>query len=112
MLVAGNTMAQAFRERIPELGVLKTLGFTDRSVGLLFVSESLLLVGAGAALGLWLDSLLVPQIFKLAFGAPAPMPMETLLAGGLTALAVAAAAALIPAWRASRLSVVAALAAP
>lgn len=112
LLVAGNTMAQAFRERVPELGVLKTIGFTDNALAALFVAESLLLVGSGAACGLWLDSVLIPQLFRQAFGAPAPMPLGTLLAGGLTALAVAAAVALIPAWRARRLTVVEALAAP
>src|SRR5262249_45634349 len=29
LLVVGNTMAQSVRERIPELAVLKTLGFSD-----------------------------------------------------------------------------------
>ncbi|MDR3418405.1 MAG: FtsX-like permease family protein [Nevskia sp.] len=112
LLVAGNTMVQAFRERIPELGVLKTIGFTDGAVALLFVTESLLLVAAGAALGLGLDAVLIPQLFKQAFGAPAPMPVETLLTGGASALVIAVAVALIPAWRASRLSVVEALAVP
>lgn len=112
LLVAGNTMMQAFRERIPELGVLKTIGFTDGATAALFVAESLLLVGTGAACGLWLDSLLIPQLFKLAFGAPAPMRLGALLAGAVTAAAVAAAVALIPAWRARRLTVVEALAVP
>jgi putative ABC transport system permease protein len=112
LLVAGNTMAQAFRERIPELGVLKTMGYGDGTVAVLFVAESSLLVVAGAALGLGLDAALIPQLFKLAFGAPAPMATATLLLGAATGLAVALAVALIPAWRASRLSVVEALAVP
>src|SRR5687767_15891413 len=32
LLVVGNTMAQSVRERVPELAVLKTLGFTDGAV--------------------------------------------------------------------------------
>jgi len=112
LLVAGNTMAQAFRERLAELGVLKTIGFSDGTVALLFVAEALLLVLAGAACGLGLDALLIPQLFKLALGAAAPMPVQTLLAGGATALAIAVAVALVPAWRARRLSVVEALAVP
>ena len=32
LLVVGNTMAQSVRERIPELAVLKTLGFDDGQV--------------------------------------------------------------------------------
>jgi putative ABC transport system permease protein len=34
LLVAGNTMAQSVRERISEIGVLKTLGFEDLSPGI------------------------------------------------------------------------------
>src|SRR3546814_2738779 len=32
LLLTGNTMAQAVRERIPELAVLKTIGFSNRAV--------------------------------------------------------------------------------
>ncbi len=57
LLVSANTMAMSIRERTREVAVLKTLGFTRRSVLGLFVSEAvaLSLVGGfiGAALG-WL----------------------------------------------------------
>ncbi len=52
ILLTGNTMTQALRERIPELGVLKTLGFTDDQVSLLVLSEALLLCIAGWTLGM------------------------------------------------------------
>ena len=48
LLLTGNTMAQAVRERIPELAVLKTIGFTNRSVLWLVLGESVLLVAIGA----------------------------------------------------------------
>ena len=48
LLLTGNTMAQAVRERIPELAVLKTIGFTNRSVLMLVLAESVLLVAIGA----------------------------------------------------------------
>ncbi len=47
MLLTGNTMAQAVRERIPELAVLKTIGFSNRSVLALVLAESVLLIAAG-----------------------------------------------------------------
>jgi len=50
LLVVVNTMMQAFRERVPELAVLKTLGFTDRQVGGLVIAESVLLCLFAAAL--------------------------------------------------------------
>ena len=44
LLLAGNTMAQAVRERIPELAVLKTIGFSNRSVLWLVLMESIVLI--------------------------------------------------------------------
>ncbi len=52
LLLTGNTMAQGLRERIPELAVLKTLGFTDGAVARLMVAEAVLLCLFGAALGI------------------------------------------------------------
>lgn len=52
LLVAGNTMAQAVRERIPELAILKTLGFSDIAVLNMVLAESLLIAVIGGALGM------------------------------------------------------------
>lgn len=52
LLVAGNTMAQAVRERTSELAVLKTLGFTDGKVLALVIAESSVLAVVGGGLGL------------------------------------------------------------
>ncbi len=52
LLLTGNTMAQGLRERIPELAVLKTLGFTDAGVAWLMLGEAVLLCLLGAALGI------------------------------------------------------------
>ena len=54
LLVAGNTMAQAVRERISELGVLKAIGFTDLQMLLLVLAESLLIAIVGGTLGLFI----------------------------------------------------------
>jgi len=59
LLVAGNTMAQAVRERINELGVLKAIGFTDVQMLLLVLAESLLIAIVGGTIGLLLGSLAV-----------------------------------------------------
>ena len=72
LLLTGNTMAQAVRERIPELAVLKTIGFSNRSVMFLVLSEAVLLVGLGAIIGLSL--------------APIAMKLVTLLSGGFISL--------------------------
>jgi putative ABC transport system permease protein len=54
ILLTANTMTQALRERIPELAVLKTIGFTDTKVSLLVLGEALLLCIAGGVAGIGL----------------------------------------------------------
>ncbi len=56
LLVTGNTMSQAVRERTGELGVLKAIGFTNAQVVAFVLVESCILLAVSAA-GLWvLDS--------------------------------------------------------
>ncbi|MDP2319963.1 MAG: FtsX-like permease family protein [Acidobacteriota bacterium] len=52
ILVAANTMAQSVRERTSEVGVLKTLGFSNLSILALVLSESVLIAVIGGGLGL------------------------------------------------------------
>ena len=52
ILVAANTMAQSVRERTSEVGVLKTLGFSNVSILALVLSESVLIAVIGGGLGL------------------------------------------------------------
>jgi putative ABC transport system permease protein len=52
MLVAANTMAQSVRERTSEVGVLKTLGFSNASILMLVLSEAVLIAVIGGGLGL------------------------------------------------------------
>ena len=54
VLLTGNTMSQALRERIPELAVLKTLGFSDGSVSVMVLGEAVLLCLVGALVGIGL----------------------------------------------------------
>lgn len=52
ILVAANTMAQSVRERTSEVGVLKTLGFSNFAILALVLSESVLIAVIGGGLGL------------------------------------------------------------
>ena len=61
ILVAANTMAQSVRERTSEVGVLKTLGFSNGSILVLVLSESLLVAVIGGGLGLLASWLFVRQ---------------------------------------------------
>jgi putative ABC transport system permease protein len=57
LLVVGNTMAQSVRERIPELAVLKTLGFSDASVLGFVLAEAGAMCAIGGLVGLVLATL-------------------------------------------------------
>jgi len=72
VLLTGNTMAQAVRERIPELAVLKVLGFTHRGVLALVLCESVLMLVLGGAAGLALAGVAVGAI-RQAMGPSVPM---------------------------------------
>src|SRR5207237_5495462 len=62
LLLAGNTMMQAVRERTNELAVLKTIGFSNGSVLAMVLAESVLLLVLGGVLGLVLAAALIPVI--------------------------------------------------
>jgi len=111
LLVVGNTMAQSVRERIPELAVLKTLGFSDGSVLGFVLAEALLIVGAGGLIGLGLATGLGILVQKNA-GAMLPISVDwRVWSVGLIAIAVVGTVVgLLPALRAQRLKIVDALA--
>jgi putative ABC transport system permease protein len=109
LLVVGNTMAIAVRERTGELAVLKAIGYSDRFVMGLVLAETLLIAAAGGALGLGAAHGLVSesdltQGLLLLYLTPA-----SLAAGVGFALGTGLLAGLLPALAAMRLSVVDAL---
>jgi len=112
LLLTGNTMAQAVRERIPELAVLKTIGFSNRSVLWLVLAEAILLVVLGGAIGLGLAALLMPIVSSASGGAiqlPS-LPGATWAMGLGLAVLIGAVVGLLPALRGMRLNIVDALA--
>jgi putative ABC transport system permease protein len=112
VLLTGNTMAQAVRERIPELAVLKTIGFSDRSVLAMVLGESVLLVVIGGVLGVALSTVFGPAVAGATQNAVNVPPLD--VRGWLTALGLMVAVGLVvgalPALRAMRLNIVDALA--
>ena len=111
LLVSGNTMSQSVRERVPELAVLKTLGFTDRTVLGVVLSESILIMMTGGLLGIGVGWMLVQGAAK---------QMGTFLPGIFlspeaigTAIAIMLGAGIVagifPALKAMRLSIIDAL---
>ena len=59
LLVTANTMAQSVRERTNEIGVLKTLGFSDASILRVVIGEALFLTVLGGLIGFGLAYLAV-----------------------------------------------------
>ena len=107
LLVTGNTMSQAVRERTGEIGVLKAIGFTNVQVLLLVMAESCALALLGGALGLSLGCLIIPGIGK-ALSNVLPMfyfPIRALGFGAVLCLLLGVATGLFPAWAAMRLRV-------
>jgi len=111
LLVTGNTMAQAVRERTSELGVMKTLGFGDRRLTVMVLGESLLLSVSFGLIGLALGWFLVTgaQDAVARFLPGLAVPPETLALGVALTVALGLFTGGPPAWRVMRLSVVNAL---
>ena len=112
LIMTGNTMAQSVRERIPELAIMKTLGFSDRKVTALVLAEALLLLVLAGGLGMLVASAILPGLNR-AIGSRFPplyVTAETWLLGLLIVVALGLAIGLPPALRAHRLRIVDALA--
>jgi putative ABC transport system permease protein len=108
LFLTGNTMMQSVRERIPELAVLKTLGFGDAQVLGLVLAESLLLCVIAAIIGLALSYAAMP-IIKLGLQGM-ELSSNALIPGVVAAGLLALIVGLPPALRAMRLNIVDALA--
>jgi putative ABC transport system permease protein len=110
LLVAGNTMGQAVRERTEELGVLKAMGFTNRLVLALVLLESCVIAGLGGLIGLGLAWIIA------AAGSPVPnmlpvfyLPVRYVIIGVGLVFGLGLLAGMLPALQAMRLRIAVAL---
>jgi putative ABC transport system permease protein len=111
VLLTGNTMAQAVRERIPELAVLKTIGFSSQSVLTLVLAEAVLLLVLGGAIGMALAGVVV-DIVRARIGNTvplAPLDVSIWLLGLALMIAIGLVVGVLPAVRGMRLRIVDAL---
>jgi len=111
LLVSGNTMAQAIRERTNELAVLKTLGFGEGRILSMVLVESAIIAFVGGGLGLALSYVLITAGGDPTHGLlPAfYFPTSAVLTGVVLVAALGLASGFLPAWQASRLRIVDAL---
>ena len=110
LLVAGNTMSQAVRERTEEIGVLKAMGFTNERVLMLILAESCIIAMLGGFLGLGIAWLII------ASGNPVPnllpifyLPNKDIALGAGIAVLLGIVAGIFPAVQAMRLKIAVAL---
>jgi putative ABC transport system permease protein len=108
LFLTANTMMQSVRERIPELAVLRTLGFSSSSMLTLVLVESFILCAFAAMFGLLLAAGIVAAVGK-GFGIASIPPIVVAFGLGLAAL-LALVSGLLPGWRAKQLTIVDALA--
>jgi putative ABC transport system permease protein len=111
LLVTANTMGQSIRERLNEIGVMKTLGYSNASVTGLVLGEAVLVTALGGAVGL-----LLAWLFSTAIGSAVAqffpvlgMPPSTFAIGAALIVVLGVAAAALPCTQAAQLKIVDAL---
>ena len=110
LLVSGNTMAMSVRERIKEVGVLKTLGYTNNTILGIIIGEAVTIALIGGLVGLVLASLLTVVVGKMGetmVGQLHNLSM-TPLTGAialLVALLIGVISSFLPAWNAARTNI-------
>jgi putative ABC transport system permease protein len=111
LLVVGNTIAQSVRERIPELAILKTIGFSDGALLGFVLAEAAVFCVAGGLLGLAIATPLGIAIAAATGGnLPIAVDYRVWLAGAVAIAVLTLAVGVLPALRAARLTIVDALA--
>ena len=110
ILVAANTMAQSVRERTSEVGVLKTLGFSNATILVLVLSESVLIAVIGGGLGLLAAWAFVQQGDPTGGMLPIfVLPIRDVVLGGALIVTLGLLAGALPAMNAMNLKITDAL---
>ncbi|MDQ2710683.1 MAG: FtsX-like permease family protein [Acidobacteriota bacterium] len=110
LLVSGNTMAMSVRERIKEVGVLKTLGFTNGLILGMIVGEAVCIALIGGAIGLILAAFLTSAVGKAGQGMLMQLhglsitPFAAIVSLGVAAL-IGVISSFVPAWNAARTNI-------
>jgi len=107
LLVSGNTMAMSVRERIKEVGVLKTLGFTNNVILGMIIGEAVVISLIGAGIGLALAAFLAIGVGKAGAAFSAQLKHMSVTPGiAVISLGIAVLLGLVssfvPAWNAAR----------
>jgi putative ABC transport system permease protein len=111
-LVAANTASMSIRERRTEIAVMRSIGFTSRTILTILLSESLTIGLLGGVLGCG-AAFLVLKVFSEAIpsmgGLPIAMPPLVLIDTLFISALIGVFSAIVPAWSALRRNIVDAL---
>jgi putative ABC transport system permease protein len=111
LLVTANTMAQSVRERTNEIAVLKTLGYSKRTVAGLVLGESFAITAIGAAIGLGIATAAAGIVGSLLaqFFPASGIPTSAYVTSGVLIVVLSLLAGLAPSMEAARLKITDAL---
>ena len=112
LLVSGNTMAQSIRERTNDIGVLKCVGYKDKTIFFSVVLEAIAICFAAVISGMIFTLILIPIIDVASGGLThdaLSVSASTVFGASLAGLIIAFMAAAVPAYQSLRLKVVDAL---
>jgi lipoprotein-releasing system permease protein len=107
-----NIISTVVFEKVRDIAILKSLGFTERDIQLLFLVQGLFAGALGALLGFALGAAMIEGLAQVRFGVATPGGQEGFILdrdwrlyaiAGLFAVAAAGLAAIVPARRAARL---------
>lgn len=110
LLVSGNTMAMSVRERIKEVGVLKTLGFTNNVILGMIIGEAVVISLIGACIGLAMAAFLAVGVGKAGAAFAAQLnhlsvtPATAAISLGIAVL-LGLVSSFVPAWNAARMNI-------
>jgi len=109
LLVSANTISMSVRERVREVGILKTLGFTTGNILSIIVGEAVFIAGAGGVLGALFAAFLCDSVRRFPLTAAFFHDLTFSLGVAAAALGVALfiglVSSLVPAWGAAKTSI-------
>ncbi|MBV8551492.1 MAG: FtsX-like permease family protein [Acidobacteriaceae bacterium] len=107
LLVSGNTVAMSVRERIREVGIMKTLGYANNLILSLIIGEAITIALTGGAMGLLLAAAVTDFVGKIGQNFIGQLhglsltPLTAIICLAVAAF-VGAVSSLVPAWNAAR----------
>lgn len=105
LFLVGTMMIQSAKKRIPEFGVLKSMGFGERAIATIIISEASVFLIGGAGAAMILATFAFPPIFAFIGFITIPLPQTLYWYALMIAVGSAFLTSLWPVWHLRRLSI-------